>query len=40
MTGLAPGRHTLRLVVRDDADPRSKGKKVMIERAIVYAAKK
>jgi hypothetical protein len=39
VTGLAPGRHTLRLVVRDDADPRSKGRKVMIERAIVYAAK-
>jgi hypothetical protein len=36
VTGLASGRHTLRLVVRSDADPRSKGHKVAIERAIVY----
>ena len=36
VTGLRPGRHTLRIVVRDDADPRSSGKNVSIERAIVY----
>jgi hypothetical protein len=39
VTGLAPGRHTLRLVVRADADPRSSGRKVLVERAIVYGAK-
>ncbi|NOS71418.1 MAG: ADP-ribosylglycohydrolase family protein [Verrucomicrobia bacterium] len=37
--GLKPGEHTLRLVMRDDADPRSKGKKLIISRAIVYQAK-
>jgi hypothetical protein len=37
VTGLAPGRHTVRLVVRADADPRSKGHEIQIERAIVYA---
>jgi hypothetical protein len=36
VTGLKDGRHTLRLVVRGDADRRSAGKKVAIERAIVY----
>jgi hypothetical protein len=36
VTGLPPGRHTLRLVVREDADARSTGKDVAIERAIVY----
>ncbi len=36
--GLKPGPHTLRVVTRDDADPRSKGKDVLIERAIVYRA--
>ena len=36
--GLAPGKHTLRLVMRDDADPRSSGRKIMITRAIVYRA--
>jgi hypothetical protein len=35
--GLKPGEHTLRLVVRADADPRSKGKKVTIRQAIAYA---
>lgn len=35
--GLTPGEHTLRLVLRDDADPRSKGKKVTIQKAIAYA---
>jgi hypothetical protein len=37
--GLKQGPHTLRIVVRDDADPRSKGKKVAIAEAIVYRAK-
>jgi hypothetical protein len=37
--GLTPGEHTLRLVVRDDADPRSNGRKVLISRAIAYQAK-
>jgi hypothetical protein len=36
VTGLRDGRHTLRLVVRADADRRSGGKKIAIERAIVY----
>jgi len=40
VTGLASGRHTLRLVVRGDTDARSKGHKVAIERAIVYGEKK
>lgn len=37
--GLKPGEHTLRLVMRDDADPRSTGRKLMISRAIVYQTK-
>lgn len=37
--GLTPGEHTLRLVMRDDADPRSQGKKLTISRAIVYDSK-
>jgi hypothetical protein len=37
--GLAPGEHRLRLVMRNDADPRSNGRKVLISRAIVYQAK-
>lgn len=36
--GLKPGAHTLRVVSRNDADPRSKGKVLIIERAIVYRA--
>ncbi len=36
MTGLAPGSHTLRLVVRADNDDRSSGHKIHLERAIVY----
>jgi hypothetical protein len=36
VTGLAPGAHTLRIVVRDDADSRSQGKRILLERAIVY----
>ncbi len=33
---LKPGDHTLRLVLRDDADPRSKGKKMAIIGAISF----
>ncbi len=36
--GLPPGEHTMRLVMRDDADPRSTGRKLMISRAVVYRA--
>lgn len=34
--GLTPGEHTLRLVVREDADQRSQGRKVTLSRAVVY----
>lgn len=37
--GLRPGSHTLKIVTRDDADGRSKGKTVMIEAAITYRAR-
>jgi hypothetical protein len=37
MFGLPPGEHTLRLVVRGDADPRSAGKRIMLTRALVYS---
>lgn len=33
---LKPGRHTLRLVTGDDADPRSKGKRIEIQLAVTY----
>lgn len=36
VTGLPNGPHTARIVVRGDADPRSKGRQVRLERAIVY----
>jgi hypothetical protein len=36
VTGLANGPHTVRLVVRSDADARSKGRRFQLERAIVY----
>jgi hypothetical protein len=36
VTNLAPGRHSVRLVVRDDADVRSEGRQLQIERAIVF----
>lgn len=36
--GLEPGEHTLRLVVRPDADERSKGRRILINRAISYDA--
>jgi hypothetical protein len=38
LSGLKSGPHTLRLVMRDDADPRSLGRRLMISRAIVYMA--
>jgi hypothetical protein len=37
--GLKLGAHTLRIVARDDADPRSKGKNLVIHWAIVYQSK-
>jgi hypothetical protein len=37
--GLKPGEHTVRIVLRDDADSRSKGHRLMLCRAIVYQAK-
>jgi len=36
--GLKPGPHTLRVVTVADADPRSKGRRIIIERAVVYRA--
>jgi hypothetical protein len=36
VTGLRSGKHSVRLVVRGDADARSTGKRIQIERAIVY----
>ncbi|MEJ7708303.1 MAG: ADP-ribosylglycohydrolase family protein [Pyrinomonadaceae bacterium] len=36
--GLKPGSHTLRIVTRADTDERSKGKRITINRAIVYRA--
>jgi hypothetical protein len=35
-TDLKPGRHTLRLVTRADADPRSSGRRVTVRAALVY----
>ena len=37
--GLKPGEHKLRLVMRDDADPRSHGQKLTVGGAVVYRAK-
>ena len=37
--GLSPGEHTLRLVMRNDADPRSNGHKLTISYAVVYRMK-
>jgi hypothetical protein len=37
--GLPPGEHTVRLVVREDADPRSSGRRIMLNRAIAYQTK-
>ena len=36
--GLLAKDHTVKLVTRPDADPRSKGHQVSIERAIIYRA--
>lgn len=36
---LAPGEHILRIVTRGDADPRSGGKRITIENAVVYRAR-
>ena len=38
VTGLPAGKHTVRIVTRDDADTRSKGKKLRIDWAVVYGA--
>jgi hypothetical protein len=40
VSGLANGPHTVRIVVRGDADPRSTGHLVRIERAIVYGPRR
>ena len=40
VTGLANGRHTVRLVVRDDADSRSTGRLVQVRRAVVYGPRR
>lgn len=37
--GLKNGEHTVKIVMRDDADARSKGKKVMIDRVVIYRAR-
>jgi hypothetical protein len=37
--GLGPGPHTLRIVVLDSADPRSKGRKISLREAVVYKAR-
>lgn len=37
--GLDPGEHTVRIIVRDDADERSRGNKIQIQAAIVYGDK-
>ena len=34
--GLKPGKHTLRIVSRDDRDARSKGRKVILRSAVTY----
>lgn len=36
--GFKAGAHTVRIVMPDDADARSKGKTILIQRAIVYRA--
>jgi hypothetical protein len=38
VTGLPAGKHTVRIVTRDDADARSKGKKLRLDWAIIYGA--
>jgi hypothetical protein len=39
VTGLPSGRHTVRIVVRPDADARSRGRRIQIERAVVYGTR-
>ena len=34
--GLAPGRHEVRIVMRDDADERSEGRLIRLEAWIAY----
>jgi hypothetical protein len=36
VTGLAPGEHAVRIVVRDDVDERSTGRVIQIQNAVVY----
>jgi hypothetical protein len=36
--GLAPGKHTVRIVTRSDAHPRSTGTRVRLDWAVVYGA--
>lgn len=36
--GLVPGPHRLRIVLRDDADPDAQGRRLNIERAVIYDA--
>jgi len=36
VTGLPPGRHTVRVVTRDDADRRSTGKTIRFDWAVIY----
>jgi hypothetical protein len=36
VTGLAPGKHTVRVVTRSDAHPKATGAEVAIESAVVY----
>jgi hypothetical protein len=40
VTGLSPGPHTVRVVVRGAADPRSKGRAVTLERAIIFGPRR
>jgi hypothetical protein len=40
VTGLRAGKHAVRIVVRGDADARSTGRRVRIERAIVYGTRR
>jgi hypothetical protein len=40
VTGLANGPHTARIVVRGDADSRSQGRMIRLERAIVYGPRR
>jgi hypothetical protein len=36
--GLKAGEHTVRLVTTSDTDPRSKGKRVSVSKAVIYRA--